>query len=80
MRLAIIVIAAFFAYEAIGPLPFGRDRVEIQETVKVRELFVVDDRGETIVYLGTDGDGAGLILDDARGNRLDVRPAAPPSG
>ncbi len=76
MRLAIIVIAAFFVYEAVGTLPFGRDRVAIQETIKVRELFVVDGRGETIAYLGADGGGAGLILDDAAGNRLDARPAA----
>ncbi len=75
MRLAIIVIAAFFVYEAIGPLPFGRDRVEVKETVKVRELLVVDERGETIAYLGADDDGAGLILDDDAGNRLDARSA-----
>ena len=75
MRLAIIVIAAFFVYEAIGPLPFGGDRIKVQEAVKVRELFVVDARGETVAYLGADDGGAGLILDDAVGNRLDARPA-----
>ena len=75
MRLAVIVIAAFFVYEAIGSLPFGRDRVEVQEKVKVRELFVVDERGQTIAYLGADGDGAALTLDDTDGNRLDARAA-----
>ena len=76
MRFAIIVIAAFFVYEALGPLPFGRERVDIQQKIKARELFIVDGRGETIAYLGADDAGAGLFLDDAAGNRLDARPAA----
>ena len=73
MRLAIIIIVAFFIYEAIGPLPFASERVKLQEKIKVRELLVVDERGETIAYLGSDSNGAGLILNDDLGNRLDLR-------
>ena len=76
MRLAIIVLAAFFIYEALGPLPFGRDRVDIQQEIKARELFIVDARGEVIAYLGSDETGAGLFLEDVDGNRLDARPDA----
>ena len=72
MRLAIIIIAAFFVYQAIGPLTFGEDEVEVREAVKVRELFVVDENGQTIAYLGAGEDGARLTLDDVAGNRLDA--------
>ena len=73
MRLAIIIIVAFFIYEALGPLPFGRERTEVQQMLKVRELHIVGDRGEVIAYLGGDAEGAGLVLHDAVGKRLDAR-------
>ena len=70
IRLAIIVIAAFFVYQAIGPLTFGEERVEVLETVKARELLVVDELGKVVAYLSVGEDGAELVLDDAAGNRL----------
>ena len=75
MRLAVIVIAAFFVYEALGPFTFKEERVAVQDMVKVKELIVVNDFGERIAYLGGDETGAGLILDDEAGNRLEARPS-----
>ena len=76
MRLAVIVIVAFFVYEALGPFTYKEERIPVQETVKVKELVVVNDFGERVAYLGGDGTGAGLILDDEAGNRLEARPSA----
>ncbi len=76
MRLAVIVIAAFFVYDAVGPFTFKEERVVVQDMIKVKELVVVNDFGERIAYLGSDETGAGLVLDDEAGNRLEARPAA----
>lgn len=70
IRLAIIVIAAFFVYQAIGPLTFGGERVEAWDTVKVRELLVVDELGKIVAHLNAGEDGAELVLNDAAGNRV----------
>lgn len=79
IRLAIIVIAAFFVYQAIGPLTLGTmtfgegrggEQVEVQRTVKAQELIVVDELGKTVAYLSAAAGGAKLVLHDADGNRL----------
>ena len=60
LRLAIVIIAAFFIYQAIGPLSFGGDRVESFDVVEVKTLRVVNERGQIVGYLGSNGN-SGVI-------------------
>lgn len=69
MRMAVVVIAAFFVYEAIAPDGF-HDRPRVSERIDTRELRVLDAQGQTVARLGADENGARFALSDASGNRL----------
>ena len=73
MRMAVIVIVAFFLYEALMPdeLRPGRD-ARVEEHVKTRELTLVDAAGEPRARLDVGDDGARLVLRDRAGNRVRV--------
>jgi len=78
MRLAVIVVVAFFLYESLMPPELRPGNRDIQEVVKTRELILVDQRGETIARLNASRDeqrqkdGAQLVLSDSHGNRITV--------
>ena len=72
MRMAVIVIVAFFLYESLMPdeLRPGRD-AKIEDAVKTRALVLVDDAGDVRARLDTADDGVGrLVLRDRAGNRV----------
>ena len=78
MRLAVIVIVAFFLYESLMPAELRPGSRDIQEIVKTKELVLVDKRGETIARLYTpkdeqlQKDSAQLLLSDSLGNKVVV--------
>ena len=77
MRMAVVIVVAFFLYEALmpGELRPGHNQ-EIEDRVKTRELLLVDDVGDVRARLDTTDDGGGrLVLRDRAGNRvrLDAR-------
>ena len=72
MRMAVIVIVAFFLYESLMPeeLRPGRGG-KIEERIETRELVLVDDAGDVRARLDAADDGAGrLVLRDRAGNRV----------
>jgi len=74
MRMAVIVVVAFFLYESLMPpeLRPGR-QAKIEDSVKTRELVLVNESGDTRARLDvTDAGGALLVLRDAAGNRVRV--------
>ena len=78
MRMAVIVIVAFFLYESLMPAELRPGNRDIQDIVKTRELVLIDPRGETIARLSVPRDeelqkeGAQLVLSDSLGNRLSL--------
>ena len=82
MRLAVIVIVAFFLYESLMPAELRPGRRDIQDVVKTKELILVDRRGETIARLFTPAkeqsqkDSAQLVLSDILGNQISLNPDA----
>ena len=76
MRLAVIVIVAFFLYESLMPAELRPGKRDIQDIVKTKELVLVDQRGETLarLYAPRDEqlqkDSAQLLLSDTLGNKV----------
>ena len=73
MRIAIIMIAAFFVYQALAPSGLWKG-IEVKEIVKMKELIIIDDHGHEWARLGAGSDGGRLILDNEAGNRLKLSP------
>ncbi|MDD9806145.1 MAG: hypothetical protein OXU50_06570 [Gammaproteobacteria bacterium] len=74
MRMAVIVVVAFFLYESLMPpeLRPGR-QAKIEDSVKTRELVLVNESGDARARLDvTDDGGARLVLRDGAGNRVRV--------
>ena len=75
MRLAVIVVVAFFLYESLMPAELRPGNRDIQNVVKTRELVLIDSRGEAIARLSVLEDEqlqkerAQLVLSDSLGNR-----------
>ena len=76
MRMAVIVVVAFFLYESLMPAELRPGNRDIQDIVKTKELILVDKRGETIARLSvprderSQKDSAQLVLGDSQGNRI----------
>ena len=76
MRMAIIVIVAFFLYESLMPAELRPGNRDIQDTVKTRELVLIDQRGEMIARLSAprneqlQKESAQLVLSDSLGNQI----------
>lgn len=76
MRMAIIVVVAFFLYESLMPAELRPGNRDIRDIVKTRELVLVDQRGETIARLSTpknehlQKEQAQLVLSDSLGNQI----------
>ena len=51
MRMAVIVVVAFFLYESLMPAELRPGNRDIQDIVKTRELVLIDSRGEAIARL-----------------------------
>lgn len=64
MRIAVIIIAAFFLYESIAPAGFGQMDVRVMEKVKLKELMVLDENNQMRVRLSVAEDGPQLLLED----------------
>ena len=71
MRIAIIMIAAFFVYQALAPSGLWKG-IEVKEIVKMKELIIIDDHGHEWARLGAGSDGGRLILDNEAGNRFEI--------
>ncbi len=75
MRMAVIVVVAFFLYESLMPAELRPGNRDIQDVVKTRELVLIDSRGEAIARLSVPEDEqlqkerAQLVLSDSLGNR-----------
>lgn len=78
MRMAVIVVVAFFLYESLMPDELRPGNRDIQDVVKTRELILLDSNGETLARLKADSDNqqtteyAELILSDSVGNRMAI--------
>ena len=76
MRLAVIVVVAFFLYESLMPAELRPGKRDIQDVVKTRELILIDQRGEMIARLYAPQDeelqkeSAQLVLSDSIGNQI----------
>lgn len=76
MRMAVIVVVAFFLYESLMPAELRPGNRDIQDIVKTKELVLIDRRGETIARLSvprderSQKDSAQLVLSDSQGNRI----------
>lgn len=75
MRLAVIVIAAFFIYESLAPDGF-RERTHTLTQIETRELRVVDDRRNTLLRLGEGENGAVIVINDGKGARATLESQA----
>ena len=75
MRMAVIVVVAFFLYESLMPAELRPGNRDIEDVVKTRELVLIDSRGEAIARLFVPEDEqlqkerAQLVLSDSLGNR-----------
>ena len=69
MRFAIIIIAAFFVYQAIAPSGLWKG-IEVRNVVKLKELILIDDSGNELARLGASHHGGSLVLDHESGARL----------
>jgi len=74
MRMAVIVVVAFFLYESLMPPELRPGRQEkIEDSVKTRELVLMNESGDARARLDvTDAGGARLVLRDGAGNRVRV--------
>lgn len=78
MRMAIIVVVAFFLYESLMPDELRPGNRGVQETVKTHELILLDNNGETLARLKANRDDqqveeyAELVLSDSTGNQITV--------
>ena len=76
MRMAIIVVVAFFLYESLMPAELRPGNRDIEDIVKTRELVLIDSRGEMIARLSVPRDEqlqkerAQLVLSDSLGNQI----------
>ena len=76
MRMAVIVVVAFFLYESLMPAELRPGNRDIQDIVKTKELVLIDKRGETIARLSVPRDeqsrkdSAQLVLGDSQGNQI----------
>ncbi|MGU9978203.1 MAG: hypothetical protein ACNYNY_05980 [Candidatus Oxydemutatoraceae bacterium WSBS_2016_MAG_OTU14] len=71
MRIAVIVIVAFFLYESIAPAGFGQMDVRVMETLKLKQLMLLDQNNQVRMRLTSDEDGGQFILEDAEaGSRV----------
>lgn len=75
MRLAIIVIVAFFIYDTLAPDGF-RDRTHTLTRIETRELRVVDERGRALIRMNAHEAGGALRIDGTGGARLTIEPEA----
>ena len=69
MRLAIIVVVAFFIYDTLAPDGF-RDRTHTLTRIETQELRVTDDRGRILMRLGANDAGGAIHLENPDGARL----------
>ena len=82
MRMAVIVVVAFFLYESLMPAELRPGDRDIKDVVKTRELILIDQRGESIARLSVPRDEqsqrehAQLVLSDSQGNRIRLNPDA----
>jgi len=74
MRMAVIVVVAFFLYESLMPPELRPGRQEkIEDSVKTRELVLMNESGDARARLDvTDAGGARRVLRDGAGNRVRV--------
>ncbi len=72
MRMAVVIVVAFFLYESLMPPELRPGRHEkIEDSLKTRELVLMDEAGDARARLDvTDQGGARLVLRDRAGNRV----------
>ena len=75
MRLAIIVVVAFFIYDTLAPSGF-RDRTHTLNQIETQDLRVVDERGRSWMRLGTSEGGGVLSISAPDGAQLIMEPKA----
>lgn len=75
IRLAVIVIAAFFIYEALAPDGF-RERTHTLTQIETRELRVVDEHRNTLLRIGAGENGAAVVLNGKEETRTTIEPHA----
>lgn len=73
MRLAIIVIVAFFIYEALAPDGF-HDRTHQLSNIETQDLRIVDAQRETLLRLSANENGAAIVLNGVDGARTTISP------
>lgn len=75
MRLAIIVVVAFFIYEALAPSGF-HDRTHRLTKIETQDLRLVDEHRETLLRMAQGDDGASIVLRGGNGEQTIIRPAS----
>lgn len=76
MRMAVIVVVAFFVYEALMPPELRPGREKVHKTLKTEELVLTSRAGDVFARLVIDDRKGRLVLTGADGGRVNVDPAA----
>ena len=73
MRLAIIVVVAFFIYESLAPSGF-HDRTHRLNKIETQDLRIVNERRETLLRMAQGDNGANIVLHGGNGEQTVIRP------
>ncbi len=70
IRIAVIIIAAFFLYETIAPSGLGKGDLRVMNTVKLKELVILDSENREQIRMYADEEGGQLVLNSHNDVRL----------
>ncbi len=73
LRLALIIMVAFFVYDSLSEF---RDRPHRLKSIETQAMHIVDKQGRSLMRLGVSETGAILTLNDQSGRQLEISPHA----
>ena len=76
MRMAVVIVVAFFVYESLMPPELRPGRAPVHKTLHTEELVVTDGSGEIFARLLIDDRKGRLVLSDFTGKQINLNPSA----